>query len=139
MTTDEQLRDMQRRIALAKGYTVLREGVDAAGRSLGTTKNWLTGTLHADEGPTLIPCWPWDWCAAGALVEEMEAGGSVYGTFLDYNRHADNGELPYVYRFVGAASNDDYSGKGYSAAEAISRCWCAWKGIDLSDLEPTIE
>ena len=138
MNRDDNLREIQRRITEAKGYTQITEGVVAVGVEWPAASNWLSGTLHADEGPTLIPRWPWDWCAAGDLVAEMRADS-------DYNG-LDVGEIQRQTGFRCAlwlAQDDgrdcEFSGKSSEPAEAIARCWCAWKGIDLSDMSPNTE
>jgi hypothetical protein len=127
MTRDETLRELQRRIALAKGYTGVYVAFWADGR--------LAGTLHADEGPTLIPRWPWDWCAAGELVEEMQAA-CVHNTavgFVKWTSHGHTGAHRFELHPANRAGTA-FVGIGHTYQAAAARCWCAWKDIDLSGL-----
>lgn len=123
MNKEERLREVQKRIAEARGYTDLRVGVDAVGREYEATTNWLTGVLHADEGHTRVPDWPQEWCDAGVLVEELEAAGFWW----DAHRLA-----PYLFHFK---ATPDIVAVGQTLPEAIARCWAKWKDIDLSDIQ----
>jgi len=69
-------------------------------------------------------------------VEYMAADPALYGWTLNHDpRPAPNTDsVPYEFLFYGPAINHDYRGVGDAAAEAVARCWCAWKGIVLSDL-----
>lgn len=119
MSRHEVLREIQKRIAEAKGY---RLQADYEGR-------W-TGSLR--HGPfELAPRWPMDWCDAGVLVEEMAAWEHARSYDLMFRRG-----VGYVFRLhrVEGRAESLFEGEGQHALEAISRCWCAWKGIDLSDL-----
>jgi len=117
MTRDEVLLEIQRRIAVRKGYTDLQRSPPW---SWGGPTTGLTGTLHADEGPTVVPRWPQDWCDVCELVEEMRAGGGTYAL------------TPGI--FSAYTPEGVYVAEGSSDEEAIARCYCAWQGIDLSDL-----
>jgi hypothetical protein len=125
MTRDETLREVQRCIAEAKGYTDVRpywRDTDA-----------LQGVSSTPtKGPTLIPRWPWDWCAAGELWAEM-ASGDYIGFSLD---HYAEGRAMGINAWQAARYRKDGDHKGFAEtpAEAIARCWLAWKGIDTSDL-----
>jgi hypothetical protein len=140
MTRDETLRELQKRIAEAKGYTdvqeepcvVLRMAQDDNGDIRAHTRSSarLQGTLHADEGPTLIPRWPWDWCAAGELVEEMRTDRDCGGYNIDYQPW-DDGEVLFRYYTREGFKH----ARGATVEEAASRVWLAWKGVDLSDLQ----
>lgn len=129
MTRDEILLEIQRRIAEERGYTDLF--------AYGTAPDFgrLNGIFHADEGPTLVPRWPWDWDAAGELVKEMEADPLLYAYALEHDPKwvAHKGH-PFDFSFYGKSGDLDRFGRDFTAESAIARCWCAWKGIDLSDL-----
>lgn len=131
MTKEEQLREIQKRIAEARGYTSFHMTEMHDGtlpRPLA-----LCGVLHVDEGSTLVPRWPQEWCDAGVLVAEMRAADARHAYRMDFHPR-----MPpeHVHRFVLQRTSDAsaWAGAGRSDAEAIARCWCAWKGIDLSDL-----
>lgn len=128
MDRNEVLTEMQRRIAAAKGYTSL-------GLTPGTRE--LHGILHADEGPTLVPRWPWDMADAWPLVMEMRQAPGCDGYQLEDFAYPPNYAegRPKEFRlwFEGKVSRP-FEGRGNTEAEAIARCWCAWKGIDLSDI-----
>jgi hypothetical protein len=127
VSKDEQLREIQKRIAQARGYTDVGPTLAQPGVASGA-RAYLVGTLHGDEGPTILPRWPWDWCDAAVLVEEMER----YPFFWEASRSGSiHGVGQSVYRF---AALPGMAGYGATLPEAISRCWCAWKGIDLSDI-----
>lgn len=128
MTRDEQLCELQKRIALARGYTDVRPATWRPG----LTDPPLEGILHADEGHTLVPRWPMDWCDAGVLVEEMDAtskGGAIMMESFPLE------EAPYMFTAYNNRMQMVGKGEGLSVEEAIARAWCAWKGIDLSDIQ----
>lgn len=129
MTRDESLNELQRRIAERKGYKDVRWWYPPGGPRHDGARMLLQGVLHADEGPTVLPRWPWDWCDAGVLMGEMEAAESVHSATLDYSRYT-----AHECRIWGEGTTESYAGDGHTFAEAICRCWCAWRGVDLSDL-----
>jgi hypothetical protein len=122
MTRDEYLHEVQRRIAEEKGYKHLQTHPGGS----------MSGVLHADEGSTIVPRWPWGWCDAGVLVTEMEQYPFWWSAHRSGSIHGTGGLAP-VYTF---AALPGLSGLGNTLEESIARCWCAWKGVDLSDLPP---
>lgn len=147
MTRDEYLRELQRRIAVAKGYTDLRDSraVQLRAENVAGPGNLtiepiahtvLQGTLHTDEGPTRVPRWSWDWCEAGELVAEMTS--DPYSRSYECLWTGGYEDEAYQFRLhIASFGRGITSAQGWTAAEAIARCWCAWKGVDLSDL-PTV-
>jgi hypothetical protein len=134
VTRDEYLHELQRRIAREVGYT-----------DINTIRHWgpdpttaavveLQGVLYADEGPTLVPRWPWDWCAAWALIAGMRLGDDYLGITLDEYPCEKCVGKEWLVELHGRIA--DHSATGSSVGEAISRCWLAWQGVDLSDLPP---
>lgn len=114
MTKGEVLREIQRRIAEAKGY----RGVRAGDTPDGALVHAVTPEIYHD-----LPRWPWEWSDAGALVEEMERDN----VWWDAHRVG-----PVTYHFK--SSSRRMVGVGATFAEAIARAWCAYKRVDLSDL-----
>lgn len=117
MTRDEYLLELQRRVATAYGYTDLVVASPNPG-VVPLPGGPLFGTLHADEGPALVPRWPWDWRDAGELLAEFRWWSA--GRYNSGRGYWFNG--------------DGCGGEGASFEEVICRCWLAWKGYDLSDL-----
>jgi hypothetical protein len=125
LTRDEVLLEIQKRIAAERGYTHL-----GFSQATGT----LCGALHEDEGLTLVPRWPWEWDAAGKLLSEVNAASGCRGWRL-----LPSGGLPVLYFVEFLVADFPFPHAwGATETEAIGRCWCAWKGIDLSDL-PAVE
>jgi len=106
MTRDVTLREIQKRIAEAKGWGV------PWGNDFGN----LTGFLDGEE--RTVPQWPQQWHRAGELLDEMTAAD------IAWTIRPQSGNIGTVQSTV---CTED-------AKEATARCWCAWKGIDLSDL-----
>lgn len=117
MNRDEQLREIQKRIALARGYTDLW---DYGGR-----------LLNGNEEEA-VPRWPMDWCDAGVLWAELDATATGGAIMLETFPIDD---LPYVFTAFDKRMQMAAMGEGASVEEAVSRAWCAWRGIDLSDLQ----
>lgn len=136
MTKEEQLREIQKRIAEARGYTDVRDDEYHNVEKDGRLTRALTGVLHADEGLTLIPRWPMDWCDAGVLVEEFRSAPGSWGYNIDCEPRRNGGVEGREYEVtVYGKGTGVFFGTGDSAEEAIARCWCAFKGIDLSDIQ----
>lgn len=66
MDREEQLLELQRRIATAKGYTGLELQDHPSGG--------LVGVLHAEQGRVPVPRWPWDLDDARTLLDEIHTG-----------------------------------------------------------------
>jgi hypothetical protein len=124
MTRNEYLLELQKLIAKENGYAELETGV------LGTSN--LYGILHADEGSTLVPRWPQDWCATGELVEEMQAFARAQDgiAWADWGNFYIGGRS----RFGMSGFGQPLTGRGEDLQEAASRCWLAWKCVDLTHL-----
>jgi hypothetical protein len=126
VTRDDYLLALQRLVATEKGYEYLQVFQPERG---------LCGVLHADEGPTLVPRWPWEWCEAGKLLEEMARAEYFDGYKLEHR--GPGSARPHESRVTFHLYGTDgvsHAGGGSLATDAIARCWLAWKGVDLSDL-----
>jgi hypothetical protein len=107
---DAGLLRLQRAIAEHKGYTELEVVCGA-----------LDGVIYPDEGPVVLPRWPWDRSAAFELVDEMEEAG------LSWTAVRSRSGL-YLFDLEGVAHA---SPRVPSLPEAISRVYAAWKGIEV--------
>lgn len=116
-TRDGMLLELQRRIADAKGWTALVYDV--------ATDN-LCGIEPEHTHTWAAPKWAQHIADAWALLGEMAGPHDWW----ELTRLPNAGDYVFIGRWMG-------TGEGWSEAEAIARAWCAWKGIDLSDL-PTI-
>lgn len=127
MTKDKQLREIQKRIAEARGYTDVRlSRVEYGGE--------LLGVLHADEGVTMLPRWPQEWCDAGVLVEEMRAAATDGGGWCEWADLWEGTKWgPHAFQMHDGTVKHRAGGQTF--AEAVARCWCVWRGIDLSDIQ----
>lgn len=123
-TDQQQLVELQSRIAHALGWTFLRQT---------GPKRTLVGFPPGSSQECPAPRWPWAISGAWGLVREMEADPALYGYTFNHDPHPtpNTDSVRYEFLFYGAASNHDYEGRGETAEEAICRCWCAWKGIDV--------
>jgi len=120
MTRDEVLQEIQRRISEHKGYR------------LEPSHRRLLGSLDPSSAPyAFVPRWPQDWCDVRALVEEMKEAGAEVQIGATTQGACAWLWLPGHRMVIGHAY--DHAGFGRDEAEAIARCYCAWKGIDLSD------
>lgn len=123
MTRDEYVRELQRLIAEKKGYTELMWWDEM---------NSYQGTLHPDEGPTLVPRWPWSLADAIHLTADFEAHPrhlrwEVRNFLPDLDNPQGRGTSYAVFHDAGHPTKENaYQSavaNGWTLAEAISRCW----------------
>jgi hypothetical protein len=121
MTEQGRLSELQRRIAVARGWTDLVP--HAAG---------MSGVRYPDEGIVIVPRWPWDMADAWGLVDEMmqhpDTLNFTAGMFTD---PADPAYFD-LDRWSGLGT---CLATGATLSEAIAECWLKWFGVDVSDLQ----
>jgi hypothetical protein len=123
MSTKDKLLELQRRIAIAKGYTRLELLDEPAGR--------LAGVLHAEEGRVLIPRWPWNIEDAKTLLDEIDTGPvNPPGYFMDVIQTANGPRILFTLAYCEAGVYLEAD----TEPEAISLGWCENHGVDTRGL-----
>jgi hypothetical protein len=123
MNREEQLLELQRRIALAKGYAGLKVQDNTAGQ--------FSGVLHADEGRVLVPRWPWDIDDARTLLDEIHTGPvNPPGYHINHIETENGPRVRFALLYCEAGLQFDAE----TEPEAISLGWCFNHRVDTTGL-----
>jgi hypothetical protein len=120
MNREERLLEIQRRIALAKGYDELEMRDDTAGR--------LSGVLHPSGERVLVPRWPWDIDDARTLLGEIRndwINPPGYRIETIQTERGPRVRFALLYCIAGRRFDAE------TEPEAISLGWCMKRHLDI--------